>query len=453
MSLGLRLNLLLALIVLASLGGALWTEVTQARQAVADELQSTIDLASLLLEAVVEQHRHAEALPRLLQMIDTIRAGHLDIRLVDARAGRGPPARGAPRAPDWFVALVEPEPARLERSVLIPGSALKLEIRADPADELTESWRKTRRTLTALVLLAAALTAAFVCCGRLVLRPLSQIAAALGQIEARRFGIRLGRFGVPDVDTIAEGFNRMAAAQERDAREVEELARRALVIREEERRHLAHELHDEMGQSISAIKALAVAISRRADPGDPKVKQSADTIAEISSHVYERVRQMMSQLRPTTLDELGLVSALEDMIDTWNSHHETAFCGFTRSGQLPPLTSTQSINIFRIVQEALTNIAKHASARHASVTLGYRADMAEGGELLLKITDDGAGFDITARRRGLGLVGLHERVKALGGKLALASRPGNGTQFDISIPLNSQPSSELHEQDPHPAGG
>jgi two-component system sensor histidine kinase UhpB len=244
----------------------------------------------------------------------------------------------------------------------------------------------------------------------------------------------------------------MATAQERNAAEVEELARRALVIREEERRHLAHELHDEMGQSISAIKALAVSISRRADPHDPKIKQSADTIAEVSTRVYDRVRQMMSQLRPTTLDELGLVRALEDMIDTWNSHHENVFCGFSASSRLPHLSATQRINLFRIVQEALTNVAKHAGATNASVVLEYTGDGA-AGEILLRIRDDGAGFDIRTQPRGLGLVGIHERVRALGGKITLASHPENGTQFEISVPLSSKHSSISHEQDSDTFGG
>ncbi|MGH8596305.1 MAG: histidine kinase [Gammaproteobacteria bacterium] len=141
-------------------------------------------------------------------------------------------------------------------------------------------------------------------------------------------------------------------ARERARHDAEmSLAHRALAIREEERKHLAHELHDEMGQSISAIKALAVSIAQRDTSVDHRIRQSAATIAEVSTHIYEKVRQLMSQLRPTALDELGLQSALEDMIDDWNSH-------------LKPL----------------------------------------------QIKDNGIGFDVTRTRRGLGLVGIFERV-------------------------------------------
>jgi len=458
MSLVVRLNILLAIIVLVTLGGVTASVVAQARLSIAQELQSSVDLSTLLLTGITDRSPPAHSLGQISHIVATVRARHLDIRLVDTRAPTGlRRARRTPQAPDWFVSLVEPDPVALTRTILIPDTAMRLEIQADPADELTETWRETSRTLIAFGLLACALIFSFALWARVALRPLGQIAAALAQVEAKRLGTRLERFGIPDLDVIVESFNRMAAAQERDAIEVEELTRRSLMIREEERRHLAHELHDEMGQSISAIKALAVSISRRTEQLEPKVSRSADTIADVSTRIYERVRQMMSQLRPTTLDELGLVAALEDMVDTWNSHHETAFCTFTMGGEFPPLTPTQSINLFRIVQEVLTNVAKHANARQATVTLEYRtsalATVAGHGELVLRLGDDGIGFDPQAPRRGLGLVGLYERVKALNGKITLASNPGNGTQFEIVIPLNLQTPDNLHEQNPHPVGG
>ncbi len=448
MSLRLRLNLLLALIVLVTLAGATWSVVNQARQAIADELRSSVDLTGTLLEAIVTQQRADTAEATLMRLLESIKARHLDIRLIDERMPTPPPVRRTPRAPAWFVTMIEPDPIQLHRLIAVPHTPLRLEVRADPADELDESWRETRRTLITLLSLALALVFLFSRWGRVVLRPLREISVALGQIEAGRYGTRLTQFGIPELDAIAEGFNKMATGQERDAAEVAELARRALVIREEERRHLAHELHDEMGQSISAIKALAVSISRRAVAQDPRITQSADTIAEVSTRVYERVRQMMSQLRPSALDELGLASALADMIDTWNSHHENVFCGFAVHDKLPPLSATQSINLFRIVQEALTNIAKHAAAANASVIVDYRAsELANDGELSLLIKDDGVGFEASTRTRGLGLVGISERVKALSGKLALATQPGHGTQFAITIPLYENPASNPHEQD------
>ncbi len=437
MSLRLRLNLLLGMIVVVTLAGATWSVVNQARQAVADELRSSVDLTGTLLEAMATQAIPADAAATFTQLIKSIKARHLDIQLIDEQLPQPPRAGRKPRAPRWFVGLVEPDPIQLRRRIPLPQTSLWLEVRADPADELDESWRETSRTLITLLSLALALVFLFARWGRLVLWPLNEIRLALGQVEAGRYATRLTQFGIPELDAIAEGFNKMALGQERDAAEVAELARRALVIREEERRRLAHELHDEMGQSISAIKALAVSISRRALAHDPRITQSADTIAEVSTRVYERVRQMMSQLRPTALDELGLVSALADMIDTWNSHHENVFCGFAVNGKVPPLSAAQSINLFRIVQEALTNIAKHASAANASVMVDYHATkLANDGELSLLIKDDGVGFEATTKTRGLGLVGISERVKALGGKLTLATQPGSGTQFTINIPLN-----------------
>jgi signal transduction histidine kinase len=155
-------------------------------------------------------------------------------------------------------------------------------------------------------------------------------------------------------------------------------------------------------------------------------------IADVSSGMYDQVRQMMDRLRPSILDELGLISAIGSMIDDWNTHHEQTFCGFEHAGQVPGLPADVSINIFRIVQEALTNVVKHAQA--GSVMVRLSAGGAQDG-LLLEIEDDGRGFDPAAARRGLGLVGIEERVRAVGGALHLVAAPGRGTRFEIHIPL------------------
>lgn len=458
MNLSLRLNLLLLGIVLATLSGTCVWVVVEARRAVADELHSTLELASGLLHVIA--HRgpvtSADGIAEFARVTRSIRARHLDIRLREAGdPGPWTPPR-ATRAPGWYATLTAPAPNTLIRHVALPGTTLQVEVRADPTDEIDESWTEARRTLAIVVGMGIALTFLFRRWAHLALRPLARLSQAMARIESGDYGVRLGRFAIPDLDTIAVGFDEMAAAQQRMAAEVADHASRALMIREEERRHLAHELHDELGQSISAIKALAVSISRRADPDDDRIRRSADTIADVSTHMYDRVRQMMSQLRPTTLDELGLVAALEDMIDTWNSHHEDLFCAFNVRGELPPLTPDQRINLYRIVQEALTNVARHAGAATATVTLVYDgADPLSSARLQLTIVDDGRGFEPQAARQGLGLVGIGERVTALKGNFTLATRPGAGTELRIDLPLETrrEPVETPDEHHSYPAGG
>jgi len=309
-------------------------------------------------------------------------------------------------------------------------------VRAEPADEILEAWRETRLALALLGGFGLVATALVLAVLRRALAPLALLSNALQRFEAGDYDVRLQPSGVPDIDRATESFNHMAGVLSASRSEMTRLAQEALAIREEERRHLAQELHDGLGQSISAIKALAVSIERKAR-GEGGIGASAAMIANVSTGMYDQVRSMMARLRPSILDELGLVSALANMIDDWNAHHEDVFCSFEHLGAAPTLSADGAINVFRIVQEALTNVARHAQATSVSVRL--RTDRRA---CLLDIEDDGRGFDPATVRRGHGLLGIDERVRAMGGSLSLATAPGRGTKFAITIPLSEHPAHE-----------
>ena len=337
-----------------------------------------------------------------------------------------------PGVPDWFVALLAPPADVAERRLAVGGGGDELVLRSEPGDEIARAWSEICRLVGALLACAAAAVGWSAVDLRRSLGALAEIGAALRQFALGKYSVRLAATGRPEIDEVARGFNDMADGLARVQADMSEVAQRSLAIREDERRHLAHELHDGIGQSISAIKALAVSISRKAKP-DSGIGPSAMMIADVSSSMYDQVRTMMDRLRPTVLDELGLASALGNMIDGWNAHHEHMFCSFEHSDPLPELAPDVSINVFRIVQEALTNVVKHAEAGSVSVRLRTRD---RRNELLLEIEDDGRGFDAAKARRGLGLVGIEERVRAIGGSLQIAAAPGQGTRFEINIPFN-----------------
>jgi two-component system, NarL family, sensor histidine kinase UhpB len=444
MSLALRLNLGLLTIALLMLLGAGWFLIGDARVTVAKETQSALELATGLAEVTAAHlaHEHAtepvtenarSAISKISQLVHSTESRHVRLMLVPA--GDTPPAESTrtPMTPAWFVQLVAPGSETLVRTIELPGTGRRVVLQADPADEIEEAWREMRDTLVMLSLLAGVFGAVVFWVGRLALRPLATIADSLIEIDEGRYRLQVRGIGIPEIDAITTRLNNLARERARHELEKDDLSRRALGIREEERRRLALELHDEMGQSISAIKALAVSISQRANV-DERIQQNANTIAEVSTHIYGKARQLMAQLRPTALDELGLANALEEMIDDWNTRHDPMFCTFTVSGAVSGLGKTFDITLFRIVQEALTNVAKHSHANSASVTLTQRAD-ATGGTLHLLIKDDGVGFDLSNTRRGLGLVGISERVAALHGKLALVTKPGAGTEFSIEFKL------------------
>lgn len=212
------------------------------------------------------------------------------------------------------------------------------------------------------------------------------------------------------------------------------LSQRYLEVQEDERRLLARELHDELGQSLNAIKVDAVSI-RDQSRELPEIRRSAQAIIDVSSQVYETVRSLMRQLRPVALDELGLASAVQYDVEQWQRRHASVKCEFDAEDELEGLDEKVNITVYRLVQECLTNVAKHAAAGSVRISIAQSAD---GSALIVSVTDDGKGFDPGVRRQGLGLVGLRERVEALGGRLEVDSFPGAGTRIEATVPMGTR---------------
>jgi signal transduction histidine kinase len=220
------------------------------------------------------------------------------------------------------------------------------------------------------------------------------------------------------------------------------LIRKSLAVQEGERRHLARELHDELGQCITAIQADAKIISERAPECDPHVATSATAIQEVASRIYEVVHSMMQRLRPGTLDDLGLIDTLKEELDAWRTRQRDTVYELTINGDLSSLGEDSNITLYRIVQECLTNIAKHAQAHHVSVRLAVVDDVPGGVTgnrgvpgIRLVIQDDGLGMDATTRGAGLGLIGMRERVEGFNGCFSVVSTPGEGTTVSVDLPL------------------
>ena len=154
--------------------------------------------------------------------------------------------------------------------------------------------------------------------------------------------------------------------------------------------------------------------------------------------MYSVVRGMMNRLRPLVLDELGLVTAIERLVDGWNSIHENTFTALSISGDFSDLDDEVSIHVYRIVQEALTNIAKHARASNVTILLQRARD----GRLTLHIEDDGQGFDPQTRPLGMGLSGMQNRADSCNGNLSLVGIPGRGVKIDLAIPATTDSNKE-----------
>jgi len=212
--------------------------------------------------------------------------------------------------------------------------------------------------------------------------------------------------------------------------ELQDLSARLVAAQEEERRSISRELHDEVGQSLSALLVEAGNAAARVPPDSTEVRRHVESIKRLAEASVNVIRNMSLLLRPSMLDDLGLVPALE-----WQAREVSKRTGLRvevtadeNAGELPDAHKTC---IYRVVQEALHNCARHAQAHKVMVEVRQ-----ETSKILLSVEDDGHGFDVR-RIRGLGLVGMEERVHHLGGALSVSSRPGKGTTVAVELPLAS----------------
>ncbi|MGF6368149.1 PAS domain S-box-containing protein [Paraburkholderia sp. RAU6.4a] len=201
-------------------------------------------------------------------------------------------------------------------------------------------------------------------------------------------------------------------------------------IREEERKRIAMEIHDELGQLLTALK-MDVSLLKMRIAHDAEATKKADDMRQLVEGTISMVRNVASHLRPAALN-FGIVSALEWLVDEFNRRNAIA-CELRIEGGEPTLSDAHATALFRIAQASLTNVARHAAATRVEVTL-----VSTAAQLLLHVRDDGCGFDqqVVSRNYSYGLLGMNERARLIGGSLSIDSSPGAGTMVSIHIPLD-----------------
>ncbi len=242
----------------------------------------------------------------------------------------------------------------------------------------------------------------------------------------------------PLIIAIGNDISRRRRAEEQAfnlLRENRQLIQHSLDIQEQERKHLVRELHDEFGQCLSAIQADANLLSTTLPEKSPG-QASAAAILSISGHMYDTMHTIMRRLRPPVLDALGLNEALRDSVAAWQQRHpgiQVEFQG--EAGVDRDLDEGLAINLFRVVQECLTNVAKHARASRVEVKL-WRDETPSPPWLNLEVRDNGRGLSGETDPHGLGLIGIRERAEAFGGIFRQEGAPGQGTRIFCGIPLS-----------------
>jgi two-component system, NarL family, sensor histidine kinase UhpB len=260
---------------------------------------------------------------------------------------------------------------------------------------------------------------------RRVLGPVRRLATVMGAVKPEQPGRRAEppASGGPEVAALAEALNSMLDRLEDERRES---GRRALAAQESERARIARELHDEVGQSLTAV---ALRAERAADQPDAQTRALVE-IAETVLRSLQDVQRIGRELRPEALDDLGLINALIAMCSRV-ARQSGIRLERNLDAQLPPLTDEVELVIYRVAQEALTNAVRHSGGTEVSISLRPSDD-----RVTLTVTDDGRG--LPASRREGGLVGMRERAMLIGAEFRVSSRPGRGTEVRLDIPLDGR---------------
>lgn len=216
---------------------------------------------------------------------------------------------------------------------------------------------------------------------------------------------------------------------------------------EEERRNIARELHDELGQCVTAIKSIGTAIAKRQDGTTEETRKNAGTIVSVASHIYDVVHSIIRQLRPSALDHLGLSEALREAVAAFQSRHAEVVAELNLAPDIDGSGESINITVYRIVQECLTNVIRHSRASRVTIAISRDTGTAVGDVLRVRVQDNGKGLegaDASAGKR-FGLMGMRERVQAFGGSLEISSGgPGQGVIVEAMIPVK-QPQTETAE--------
>jgi two-component system, NarL family, sensor histidine kinase UhpB len=261
---------------------------------------------------------------------------------------------------------------------------------------------------------------------RRVLSPLFRLTEAMSSVDPDRPGRRLSTVNLfsSEGQALAQAFNAMLERLESARREA---ARTALAAQEAERLRVAQELHDEIGQSLTAVTIQA----ERAADGDPTLASRAlRGVADAVRESLDEVRRIARELRPEALDDLGLVNALIALC-TRVGAQDGLQVRRELQGRLPPLPADVELVVYRIAQEGLTNALRHSEARSAIVSL-----KADAESMTLRVVDDGKGMPAELPRDTAGIAGMRERALLVGGRLSIESRPGQGTEVRLDVPLD-----------------
>ena len=452
MSLRLRLNAIFGLLLLAALAASLAALGLKAGPRVSAEDDSTMRLSREVVETAIESLKATpdpeKAIAALARGLSNLRHVQVSILRPGGQGEASPrpvPREGQTSVPRWFAELVAPATETVLISVDIAGRHFgDIAIASNPWDEVAEIWE------TAITLLAGGLGLVLVvtCLNHWIvgrsLRPIADIERVVAGLAGGDYAIRPNPVGPPEFVAIGEGLTALASALEKSRRENRSLAQRLVSAQDDERKQIAHELHDEFGPCLFAIRAHASALlarARKTGAPDAEVEANCAAVLEQTAALQKLNRRVLASLRPDAWSDLGLAEALNALVAMWRSSAPGVNIDMNLSASLADLDETVGLTLYRVVQESLTNVFRHAGATRVEIRIEDRdgAPVAPGagarGErvLLVRVADDGGGApDETVP--GFGLRGMAERVLALAGDIVTGNAPGGGFVVEVRLP-------------------
>lgn len=419
------LSVILALALSLSVLGvvACW----HARRSVDNEMRMALEASDRIVDNALLSVPAGGVNPyleRLVRSFDDNR--HVRVTLIaEGRALAVSRLAAADPVPRWYRRLLEiPVEQRIDTVPSLGGRSLH--VATDAHNEIGEAWVQFRDGATILGLFSLLVLGVLHLVMARLAAPLRTLNTGFEAVGGGDYAVRLAPSGPREISILAAAFNRMTAR----LRGLEDANRRLtgqmLAIQEEERADLARDLHDEMGPFLFAMRVDAEAIER-AGPG--VIAERARAMGEAISHIQRHVRIILKQLRPEGLAETGLATAIANLTTFWQRHHDGIAIHLSIDAAKSGFGPEADAAIYRLVQEGLTNAARHGAAHQVWIAIS-----SDVSAIRVTVEDDGSGICGNPSSDGLGLRGMRERISALSGSLEVGARPGGGTRLTADIP-------------------
>ncbi len=454
-SASMRLRLILIPPCFLLLGIAVATGVTlyDARDRIALETASGITIGSHLIEYALDNVEVAPDPDAALRQLQTelVHVRHIRVEYKadpNMAAVQSVATPAAKEAPAWFLNWFEPERVAKRFPVLIHGQPHgQLVMWTKPSDEAAEVWEE----LVFLVGLLSAISVGIVTLIWLsashTLKPLHELVDGLDRLQRGQFD-GVADMRVAELQRVGEQFNLLAKSLARTEADKRLLIDRLMSIQESERKELARELHDEFGASLFGIRAAASCIVEAAVTKKggqiraQEIVERAKAISSMADSIQKHNYRILERIQPVTLNQMGLYSALHHLVEAWRSAHSGFDCELETPQEEAAFSEDVSLTSYRIVQECLTNVARHSMAKKVHIVMACRhgscapaaVRMRAERRIFISVSDDGIGLPQDFKF-GFGFLGMTERVRKLGGHLTVSNAQRRGTLIEAVIPV------------------